>query len=243
MKKICYSLFLTLLCLAGSQRVFAIGDYSANDKLTVWAKTGLTMRQTADSKGEKITAVPFGAVVTVLKETLKTKPYSVTEFKGYELKGFWVKVQYGKMTGYVFDGYLSKLVAPAVEAEGAKADSDMFDQYYKRNAKRKGERVDQKSQRGNPYECYEQAFEDGTTLKVDIGEGGSSRVLTFKKGITLEEAFLMGRALWFQAGDVVTYRRDAKKGSIEGELAGGLSVMSVSRNANGRVEAKFEYAD
>ncbi len=39
-----------------------------------------------------------------------TLAYSVTEFAGFSIKGFWVEVDYKGQVGYVFSGYLSGFV-------------------------------------------------------------------------------------------------------------------------------------
>jgi Bacterial SH3 domain len=185
---------------------FAIGNYKTGDKLTVLAKSGLSLRSSAEATGKKKSSLPFGTVVTVLAEGLKINAHQVEEAKGYTIKGYWVKVKAGKEEGWLFDGYLSSLkVLPSnADAKGVSADRDMFDALYSQTSPRKGDRKYLKVESG---ESYEQLFEDGTKLVYSQYEGGASRVVTFKKGITQEEAYLWGVSSW--------WGRDEKAGSIK----------------------------
>jgi hypothetical protein len=186
------------LCLLLSiSSIWAIGSYKAGDKLTVLAKSGLSLRSNPNSQGKKKSTLPFGTVVTVEAEGLKATPHQVEEFKGYSIKGYWVKVKANGEEGWVFDGYLShlKVIPASQEAKGVSADRDMFDALYAQTAARKGDRKE--VEKGSDY-SYEQGYEDGTKLTVKRFEGGSQRIIVLKKGISQEEAFLWGKAAWFQ---------------------------------------------
>jgi hypothetical protein len=188
-------LSIFILLFTSISQIEAIGNYKAGDQLTVLAKSGLSLRASAGANGKKKSNLPFGSVVTVLAEGLRTVPNSVVEFKGYTIKGFWVKVKAGSEEGWVFDGYLSKLkVNSDLEAEGMSADRDIFDALYSQSSPRKGDRKYRKVETG---EAYTQDYADGATLEFSRFDGGSSRTVTFGKGVSQEEAYLWAYSAWW----------------------------------------------
>jgi Bacterial SH3 domain len=220
----------------------AVSGYKAGDKLNVVAKSGLTLRANPGSKGKKKSTLAYGTEVTVLAEGLRVTPHEVLEFKGFTIDGFWVKVKAGSEEGWVFDGYLTKLKVDngSQEAKGASADRDMFDALYSMTSPRKGDR---KETQKDGYTNYTQMYEDGTKLTVARYEGGSSRTLTFKKGISQEEAYLWGRNFWFENGEVASLKYNASTKHLR---ANGKDTdpkaMRIIPNGS-QWEAKFEYAD
>lgn len=189
-------LSISILFFATIFNVQAIVNYKAGDKLTVLAKSGLSLRASAGANGKKKTNLPFGSVVTVMAEGLRTVPNSVVEFKGYSIKGYWVKIKAGSEEGWVFDGYLSRLKvdADSQEAKGVSADRDMFDALYNQTSPRKGDRKYEKVETG---ESYTQNYNDGAAVQVQYFDGGSSRTVTFPKEISQEEAYLWAYAAWW----------------------------------------------
>jgi len=177
---------------------FGIGVYNPGDELFVHAGSGLMLRNTPDPKGERILTLNPGDPVKILKTDFKKKPYVVTEFKGFSIKGFWVKVSTaGGKEGYVFDGYLSKLRAPVTIVDDASSGYSIAEFYLLGQSGKKGGRVDLPKS-DTRYERYKQLFKNGSEAELDSGEGGSSQKITFQKGITLEEAYLIGKALWLK---------------------------------------------
>lgn len=233
------ALFLSLLF--ASSTIWAIGSYKAGDKLTVLAKSGLSLRSNPNSQGKKKSTLPFGTVVTVEAEGFKVTPHHVEEFKGFVIKGHWVKVKSNGEEGWVFDGYLSHLkVSPdSQEANGVSDDKDMFDALYAQSSPRKG---DKKETSKDNTISYEQGYEDGTRLSVRRFEGGSQRIIVLKKSITQEEAFLWGKAAWFQ-GPIGSQKYNAKTKHIR--INGSDSnprAMRVIPNGD-RWEIHFDLAD
>ena len=178
---------------------FGIGIYNPGDELFVQAGSGLLMRKTPDPKGERVQTLNHGDAVKVLKADFKKKPHSVEEFKGFIIKGFWVKVSTANgKEGYVFDGYLSKNRAPITIIDDSNSGNSVAELYLMSNSGKKGERVNlPKSE--TRYERYKQLFKNGSEAEMDFGEGGSSQKITFQKGITMEEAYLIGKVLWLKA--------------------------------------------
>jgi hypothetical protein len=226
---------LAVLWISFQSAGFSIGVYNPGDELFVQAGSGLILRKTADPKGERITTLGHGDAVKVLKTDFKKKPHSVTEFKGFVIKGFWVKVSTkdGK-EGYVFDGYLSKCHAPITIIDDSNSDNTIAEFYLLSNSEKKGGRIDlPKSE--NRYERYKQLFKNGSEAEMDAGEGGSAQKITFQKGITLEEGYLIGKALWLKdmkvksrfAKGVVTVTSENELWQIEVSSRIGVTVLNM----------------
>ena len=109
--------------------LFAINTYFKGDTLVVWAEGGLSIRDTNSMSGHRIDVIPYGEKVIVksmkvfknneekIKITTAFQEGEV-EYLGLSLNGRWVKVIYGDIEGFVFDGYLSKYSAPLLRANG-----------------------------------------------------------------------------------------------------------------------------
>jgi hypothetical protein len=206
----------------------------------VLAAGGLTLRHKPDLKSKKVKHLPFGTGI-VLKANKHPDEHQTEIFTGYKVKGRWLKVQVDTLEGYVLSAFLSDLKPPQVEeeAEGARADQDMFDYYYRQNSQPKGERVYGKVENG---EVYTQKYKDGATLEVRRFEGGSMRTLTFNSNTSLTEAYLIGRRLWFEEKQVKGLTYDAVKKRIACESMNGLTTLSLEVK-NGRIVAVFALAD
>ncbi len=89
--------------------VKAAGPYCIGDTLNCIALGGLKLR--AVPKGKEIAAIKLGESVVVI-----AKWDSLQQSGTYEqIYGNWIKVKYNALTGYVFDGYLSKMPAPSLQ--------------------------------------------------------------------------------------------------------------------------------
>ncbi len=103
--------------------LFAIDDYKNGDTVYVWAFSGLTLRQNGSLDAPKIRTVLYGTALIVLDQKFNNTENHVTVeavpgFKGAEgmcpailISGRFVRIVLDRDTGYVFDGYLSKLPA------------------------------------------------------------------------------------------------------------------------------------
>lgn len=195
MKKRLFTFIFSLIACTAS---FAIGIYNPGDELFVHAGSGLVLRKTPDPKGERVAALNYGESITVQKTDFKKNPYSVEEFKGFKIKGFWVKVTTnGGKEGYVFDGYLSKSRPVVKVIDDANTGNSTAEFYLLGNSPKKGKRIDLPKS-DTRYERYKQLFKNGSEAEIDSGEGGSSQKITFQKGITMEEAYLIGKMLWLK---------------------------------------------
>jgi Bacterial SH3 domain len=93
--------------------------YGFGDSLFVWAAT-LNLREDADAEAFIKEKIPYGTAVIIVDDSIgrfdfKYKamtPQTLSDghkTKPFLLHGFWVKVNFNGITGYVFDGYLSKV--------------------------------------------------------------------------------------------------------------------------------------
>ncbi|MEO0042774.1 MAG: hypothetical protein RL329_2222 [Bacteroidota bacterium] len=205
----------------------------------VLAAGGLTLRQKPDLKSKKVKHLPFGTGI-VLKANKHPDEHQTEIFTGYKVKGRWLKVQVDSLEGFVLSAFLSDLKPPIMEEdEGAKADRDFLDHYYRQNAPPKGERVYGKVEVG---EVYTQKYKDGAQLEVRRFEGGSMRTLTFNANTSLTEAYLITRRLFFDEKPVKGLTYDVVKKRIACESVNGLTTLSLEAK-NGRVVAVYALAD
>ncbi len=104
-------LFLTTICFAQQSR------FKEGDTIYVWALSGLNMRKLPDAKSEKMVALPYGTKVIVQSNIGIIVAHEVEEFKNFKVKSVWLLVKYGDQEGFVFDGYMSRLIAPQKTAD------------------------------------------------------------------------------------------------------------------------------
>ena len=83
------------------------GNYIENDTLNVLAINGLNIRLAKSGQSEKIGNIKYGESV-VIKNTFKFAHKDTIERRA----GNWVEINYKDKTGFIFDGYLSKLPVP-----------------------------------------------------------------------------------------------------------------------------------
>jgi len=89
----------------------AIDNYKSGDLLSVFAISGMNLRDAP--KGTVLQKMPYGTTVRALESK---RSGSTERIEG--IAGNWVRVSYNNMEGYVFDGFLSKLPAPADDIDG-----------------------------------------------------------------------------------------------------------------------------
>lgn len=184
--------------------------------------------------------IAYGEEVTVVKSDKKA--HQVQEFKGYSIKGFWVKVKTkeGK-EGFVFDGYLSSYPTPGKvidDQQGAEA-ATVAELFLLGKTEMKGKRINLPKV-ATQYEHYRQLFQNGAAVEYTGGEGGSSQSITFEKGISLEEGYLLGKGLWLKGMELET--QTIKKNVITAVSDDGLWAIDVA-NKGGVVVLTMSHAD
>lgn len=197
---------------------YSIGPYKAGDKLNVHAVSGLVLRETASPNGKKIATLSYGAQITVLPDALRKTAFSVEVVKGFSIKGYWVKVRAASgQTGFVFDGYLSRYKMPSSLPNGDDPNDpegimSIQERYLVAHATRKGPKVELEKYE-TTYQHFKQLYANGDEVEVNAGEGGSEYIIRFNKSVTMEEAYLIGKEMWFGMIDT-KYNTVFRQGSL-----------------------------
>ncbi|WP_309609458.1 SH3 domain-containing protein [Flavobacterium sp.] len=244
--------FLIIIILI-SPKTFAIGTYKKGDVLYNWKNPGINLRIKPNEKSEIITILPFGERLFVVEENLKKNKFSIQEiapvvkydsinegfnFRGFQIKGFWVKVKTNSgETGYVFDGYLSKL----------KPDFELNETYF--DAKFKLTKSSSKK--------FPKSISDNAYSKTSFYKNGSYIIQNrsdyvghehfFIPNISLEEGYLLvlkSRPYVLQlhksSGDNQTnYQYDAKELSFTTSLEA-ISITKITYKSIKGIEIVFE---
>lgn len=191
----------------------AIREYVAGDTLYVWAASGLSLRSEAGLNAAKIASIPYGTPLVALsdKYTDAADETRVEAVPGYTtdgqaspavwLSGRFVRVRFQGKTGYVFDGYLSKL--PPLHVVLGKYRDGTTEQLF--------EDFDTYAQRTfgvltafRDSASFSQVFRNGATLICSFPGEEENNVVSTLPNISWQEAFLLFNN-WQQ------YERDVRK--------------------------------
>lgn len=130
MIRIAHLLILTFLYqICSAQQT---GNYKAGDTLRVFALSGLKLRDQNNLSGKVVATMKFGEAV-VIEQTFQFDQNHSGTIEGF--KGHWIKIKYGTLTGFAFDGFLSALPVPETrptqvnEKELSKEDMELEEQY------------------------------------------------------------------------------------------------------------------
>lgn len=181
---------LCLLCI----KTFAIETYLKGDKLYVILKQGISLYQKPDATSKIKKELIFKTGLLVTEDKLKKVPFTVEEiqaanskdqnldsFQGFSLTGFWVKVTTeDKISGYVFDGYLSFL----------KKDFELTRTYFNKEFLVVKSVVTPVVQSNN-YSYNNSFFYTNGAYIVEKGNDYSGHIRYFIPNITLQEAYLL----------------------------------------------------
>ncbi len=179
-------LTLTLLLIATA--AFAIGNYTTNDELYVYAPSGLKLRSTPD--GETVLAtIPFGAKLKVLEQR-KVLP-QIKTVDG--LNGYWAKISYEGKTGYIFDGYLSFLPTPK---EGCTSLSKYCGDFFKPASTQLVQSLstDEEVSDENTIQLYTFGSRK-VVLTINSGYEWGGEYITIQN-LSLEEGYLLSKILF-----------------------------------------------
>lgn len=192
-------LIFILLSLNILQPAKAIGFYQPGDTLYIWAVSGLTLRKEASLKAAKLATIPYGTLMVaqnygggdkVEVEAVPGFTNSQGKFPPVTLKGSFAQVIFQGDTGYVFDGYLSKL--PALKYTAHKQEKKPFFEEFGVWAKRNfGLVAEQKNgtwEYGTPSSA-KWVYGNGFTTSCWAEKGSEIRMIL--PDVSLEEAFLI----------------------------------------------------
>ena len=182
--------------------------YNSGDSIFVWASS-LNMRETPDPKSPVKKKIPYGSVLLIIGDSIGEVAYKHlavpsrnmsdgNKSKPFYLSGFWVKVSYEGVVGYVFDGYLSKMPTLAkyignVEdlKNWAKKDLKLTAYPYK-----KGD---------NAWITYSSQT-SGVEVKIGHNEKSSFREIRLQD-ISMQEALMLGIQI-FEADYLIVIDKD-----------------------------------
>lgn len=196
-------ILLTLFCLAASN-CFAIEYYYPGDSLWVWAKGGLNIREMPNDSSKVLGRVKNGGQVIALESQDINLPYQIEEIKeraetinnekinrpNFELKGYWAKIKYKGITGYVFDACLSKLptfMGSLQENQGLEDFHFLSLKKHKKVLKQIGQnRYDQ-----NDHKFVRYIFDGGYIINIFGGPGHWEKEMLFPDNLSLIEGYLI----------------------------------------------------
>ncbi len=219
--------FILILALSGGYTVV----YKKGNRLNVLA-TSLNMSSKPSIKAKMIAKIPYGTKVEVIRKTRKA-------YKSEGIAGHWVKVAYGKKrTGYIFDGYLTKLPVPPKNCKGLKhyADSKLgkTGKLHKKDLSRveKGvkiiETITWQNYRHNAVLKHE-------SYGVNQSDEGYTEKTLKIKNISMEEGFLIGRLCIKGFRNKVLKVNSKREIYIEKEEVLGVSYLRIKKDKKGYI--------
>jgi len=177
-------LFFLTSEFAIAQKSFS-DSYKPGDKLYVYTRDGLSLREQADAKGKLIEVAAYGEEVSVQSDS---QP-QVT-FTSSNIPGAWVKVRHRDKTGYMFNGFLSRL-KPMSNSSNERIREDLYN-YLKQEFKLVKET---KTPPETIYREYlKMELSNGAIYEARDYEGGTTIIVRFPVNvITFQEVFLFSR--------------------------------------------------
>ena len=191
------------------------------DKLYVYTRDGLSLREQADPKGKLIAVIAYGDDVIVQPDSKARISYTNSN-----ISGAWVKVKHGNSTGYMFNGFLSRLKAMPITTP--EKSSDDFRNYLIKSFNVV------KEAKTSPDKIYVEFNKldlgNGVIHEFRLYEGGTSTLTSFPtKGFTMQEVFLLSRIAYPQ---FFTQKNcDYKADHIECSLDD-MSILEIKREGN-----------
>ena len=215
----------TIVTLIYSQICYGIDEYQKGDTLFVLAKSGLDLRTTPNSKGDVISTLPYGSKITVLEDTSYRQDV-VTEFKSSEgkltFKGNWIKVSHAQQSGYIFDGYLSRL-PPRI-------DNESFRKYAQRVFGISKVLRDESTDDGH-YQLYIVAYMNGALIEEQHNSTAGDNSYYVLPNTSLQEAYLICIDRIYIVGvdrpDLDTIKLGFELGGASIEKRGHFTVVAV----------------
>ncbi|HOD15573.1 MAG TPA: SH3 domain-containing protein [Spirochaetota bacterium] len=210
--------------------------YAKDDLLVVLSGSGLNIREKADMKAKVLAFAPCGALVTMEGEPAGTL------FNVGGIEGRWARVTYRDVTGYAFDGFLSRLRAPE---EGCES----LDEYYNHQFKSAGNPVEKtEAGEGTEEKTTELAFSNGAAIVhrqvISQGGGPERSVSTYTlPGIDrVEDAFLLLKLIGYLEPGFTFPSRNGKAGFAKDGSAIEIAV-TTQNNELRSLEMKFRKPD
>ena len=217
------------------ENAFSIDEYKTGDALYVWAPNGVTLRTEKSEYSGKIRTIKYGEVLVALtsREIYDNPQGSILEIdldknnredeEDFSLKGCWVKVTYENSTGYIFDGYLSKL-KPMIGKES-------FIEYSDRSFKKLKVFKDFEDKKGDHQKQYHVIYDNGIMIDMEDNIFSSNcGIRSYFLPLSVEEAYLIFYARFYStSSEYSSYKKiNSEISQFEFELGG----MTISHSFN-----------
>lgn len=160
---------------------FVISQETHLEPYYIWAKSGLSLRESPDKNAEKITTIPYRNKVTFI--SYASESYTITEFDGFEYTTNWAKVSYNNQIGYAFAGYLSIIKPPKI------SENYQLLEYLDDCFTKTGESTH--SEFENTITSGRISYKEGINYSFWNGEGGGTETLSMPK-LNILQAYFLG---------------------------------------------------
>ena len=232
MERFIITFILFTFCI---ENAFSINEYKAGDTLYVWAPNGVTLRTEKSEYSDKITTIKYGEVLVALtsRDIYDYPESSILEIDldknnredevDFSLKGSWVKVTYENSTGYIFDGYLSKL-KPMNGKES-------FIEYSDRSFDKLKVFKNFEDNKGDHQKQYHVIYSNGIMIDMEDNINNSNGGFrTYFLPCSVEEAYLIFYARFFStSSEYSSYKKiNSEISQFEFELGG----MTINHSFN-----------
>ncbi len=213
-----FKIAFLFLFLTASTQMQAIGTYQPGDTLYIWSFSGLILRNRPALNAARLKTIPYGTAVVALNysgskntdvDIISAFSQNNKQLPAVVIKGDFARVVFDGDTGYVYDGYLSKLPAlRQVKTNSAKQPVfETFQQYAARNFGIL--RQISKGKQGDGSAFQEKAvFGNGILMDTRLEKSGETRIIL--PDISLEETLMLFKYLTGCTWDVPI---KAKKGA------------------------------
>ncbi|MCB0545040.1 MAG: hypothetical protein KDC70_16050 [Saprospiraceae bacterium] len=188
-----------LIAVFFTQTASAIDQYQPGDTLYVWAGSGLVLRKSYTLNSAKLRSIPYGTML-IARNYAGDKRTEVEAVPGFTangekmppvtLRGDFAQVIFRGDTGYVYDGYLSKMPAlkRTVNPSNSKPECEYFTVWADRCFGLVAEHHTGSGQHGD-YSTGRWVYANGMSLSTWTEKSGEGRIIL--PDVSMEEAFLM----------------------------------------------------
>lgn len=175
----------------------------------MFATDGLKIYELPDTQTKQVGVIPFGTKIIMDENSATKKEYKIKELesfnegeKGFYISGYWLKINYNDVDGYILDGYLLS-IPPFQKEKEPDLDTSLQefipieDRYFRKIFSPKGKIKNVKTWAGfgapQFIEEYEQVYENGASFHYN--DGGNFFVIkiphyTLRAGYLIVKSFM-----------------------------------------------------
>jgi hypothetical protein len=195
---------LFLFCLT-TIHSFAITGYQPGDSLWVWAENGLHIRAQPNAQASILGKAPNGAPVISCGYPETDFPYAVEvirksvhplekhqniTYPNFQLTGYWTRITYPGIVGYVFDGYLSKQPTITGHQFEAAGKEDFHVSWFKTHTHLL-QQTGTPEYGPNDQKFVRYIFDTGHIIEISGGSGYWEKEMLFPGHLSVMEGYLI----------------------------------------------------